>query len=452
MMLRTSVALLGCGVALLSAVSASRLGFWFALALGGLAALLSAVAVARLDKQSMARLRRAVQALGEGARAHTPQPGLQGRDEMARLAADIVEMGARLRARQRASALERERLVAVLNGMAEGVLVLDRDARTLLANQRLRQLFGVFREVEGRSALELLRRADIDQALARAMHEGDALQIEVRCDGPEPRVLEMHARRFPADGEPSGVVAVFHDVTELRRLEGVRRDFVANVSHELRTPLTAIRGFAETLRGGDISSAEQNRQLEIIQRHAERLSALIDELLEFSRIEARREALEAKPLNVATLLRSILRDLRPRFEASAMTQQIEAPEALFVLADRRALERVLLNLLDNALKYTGAGGAVRIGVRAQGEQVTIEVADTGIGIPADELSRVFERFYRSDRARALAPGGAGLGLAIVSHLLRDMDGEISVHSTLGKGATFRLHLPRARQAGVELRI
>jgi two-component system phosphate regulon sensor histidine kinase PhoR len=232
-------------------------------------------------------------------------------------------------------------------------------------------------------------------------------------------------------------------VTELRHLEQVRRDFVANVSHELRTPLTAIRGFAETLIGNDLSATEMRAQLEVILRNAERLENLIRDMRELSRIESRRVPLQPAEVDVVKITEAVLTDMEPRLKERPMEASLVDRDPVPAWADRRALEQVLSNLLDNAVKYTDPGGRITVEVEARAEVVAISVSDTGIGIPAEHRTRIFERFYRVDKARSRALGGTGLGLAIVKHLVQAMGGEIYVESDPGRGSTFRFTLPRA---------
>jgi len=327
--------------------------------------------------------------------------------------------------------------------MVEGVLVLDRAGRVILANPRLRELFGVWGAVEGRPALEVIRRADVETALAEAARTPDPVVRELSLGVDAERELEMHAVRFPASGTQLGTVAVFHDVTEIRRLEGIRRDFVANVSHELRTPLTAIRGFAETLRGSELSAEQRRQYLDVILRHADRLTALIEDLLELSRIEGGTRELAPEPLDAAALVRGLLQDLKPRLDARRLRAECRAEPAPQVWADRRALEQILLNLLDNAIKYSEPGGRIEIRILGSPAGVRIEVSDTGIGIPEADRARIFERFYRVDKARSRDLGGTGLGLAIVKHLVQAQDGELFVSSREGQGSTFTVRLPAA---------
>lgn len=368
---------------------------------------------------------------------------LRGPDPLAALARAIEEMGEQLRSRLREVSAEKERLQAMLQGMVEGVLVLDAEGKVVLANPPLSELLGAWGEVRGRRALELIRRTELAEALERAAHSEEPVVRELRLGVERDRQVQMHAVRVPAQGALLGTVAVFHDVTELRRLEGVRREFVANVSHELKTPLTAIQGFAETLHEGAVPEARRRHYLEVILRHAERLGALIDDLLELSRIEAGESPLELGDLPVAELAGDLLRDLEPRFEALRIQVRLETAGEGTARADRRALRQVLQNLLDNAAKYGGPDGEVVLRVREEPALVCIEVCDRGIGISERERGRIFERFYRADAARARDPGGTGLGLAIVKHLMQSMGGSVEVESQEGRGSTFRLRLPRA---------
>jgi two-component system, OmpR family, phosphate regulon sensor histidine kinase PhoR len=271
----------------------------------------------------------------------------------------------------------------------------------------------------------------------------EAVMRELQLSSGGGRHLEMHAVRFPSQGPLLGTVAVFHDVTEIHRLEGVRRDFVANVSHELRTPLTAIRGFAETLRNNEVPAEQRRQYLDVILRHGERLTALIEDLLELSRIEGGTRALALEPVDAAVLARGLLQDLKPRLDAGRLQGAVRAEPAPPVLADRRALEQVLLNLLDNAIKYSEPGGSIELAVSGSASGVRIDVSDTGIGIPESDRARVFERFYRVEKARSRDLGGTGLGLAIVKHLIQAQDGEVFVTAREGQGTTFTLRLPAA---------
>jgi two-component system phosphate regulon sensor histidine kinase PhoR len=367
-------------------------------------------------------------------------------DELGAIAGALDEMAEQLRRRLGQANDEQERLRAVLQGMVEGVLVLDRNGRVILANPRLRELFGVWGGVEGRSALEVIRRADVEAALTEAAGTLEPVVRELHLAAHGGRHLEMHAGRFPAHGPLLGTVAVFHDVSEIHRLEGIRRDFVANVSHELRTPLTAIRGFAETLRGSEVPPDQRRQYLDVILRHADRLTALIEDLLELSRIEGGTRELALEPTDVAALARGVMQDLKPRLDARRMRGEVRAEPAPRALADRRALEQVLLNLLDNAIKYSEPGGRIEVFVSGSPAGVRVDVSDAGIGIPEGDRARIFERFYRVEKARSRDLGGTGLGLSIVKHLVQAQDGEVFVASQEGQGSTFSVRLPAAPES------
>jgi two-component system phosphate regulon sensor histidine kinase PhoR len=397
-----------------------------------------ALAAARGIARGLERIRGSLGAALSGAAFERPLRSERG--ELGALARAVDAAAESLRANAARLAAERERLEAVFDGMIEGVLVLGSDGRVQLANARAREFFGAWGELSGRSALEATRRAEVADALERAAGSRQALSIELTLG--DERVLEMHARRFPEKGEPQGVVAVFHDISELRRLEGYRRDFVANVSHELRTPLTAIQGFIETLHEDSLEPELRRHYLDVITRNAERLRALIEDLLELSRIEGRTQPLALEPVDAAGVAGSLLRDMRPRFEARRLAVSASGAAPL-VLADRRALEQVLQNLLDNAVKYTEPGGRIELRLAASGGRVRIEVADDGIGIPESARARVFERFYRVDKARSRDLGGTGLGLAIVKHLVQAMDGDVFLDSREGEGTTVAVVLPAA---------
>ncbi|MDJ0787289.1 MAG: ATP-binding protein [Myxococcota bacterium] len=365
----------------------------------------------------------------------------RSRDELGDIARVMNRMAEELRDRIQDLTSEKEQLRAVLQGMVEGVLVVDRAGRLVLANPRLRELFGVWGEVAGRPALEVIRRTDIEQALEDAARRDEPVVLEVSAGENRERSLQMHAVRFPATGDHIGTVAVFHDVTELHKLERMRSEFVANVSHELKTPLTAIRGFAETLQAEGLEPEQRAQYLGIVLDHAGRLSTLIDDLLELSRIEGRNEPLALDVVDPRAVAESLLRNMAPRLKAREIEASLESSPELRVLADRRALEQVFENLLDNAAKYTDPGGRVRIRMSPDGDRVRIEISDTGIGIPEEDQTRVFERFYRVNKVRSRDLGGTGLGLAIVKHLVQAIEGEIFLDSREGKGTTFSILLP-----------
>jgi two-component system phosphate regulon sensor histidine kinase PhoR len=306
----------------------------------------------------------------------------------------------------------------------------------------VRELLGHTTEIEGRTPLEVLRNADLENALAQAASGNGPVFREIELAGRTRRVIGIRAA--PLRGQaPAGVVAVLGDLTELRRLEVVRRDFVANASHELRTPLTAVQGFAETLASGKVPQADRQRYLEIILQHSRRLGALVDDLLELSRIESGKLELLPSEVRLAAVVDRALESLNQLFEQRKISAKRGSLDPVSVRADARALEQVLVNLLENAGKYTEPGGRIEVRAEPVGDMVRVSVEDTGIGIPEAHLARIFERFYRVDKARSRALGGTGLGLSIVRHLVESMGGQVSVESTPGKGSVFHFTLRKA---------
>ena len=347
--------------------------------------------------------------------------------------------------------VEHERLQSILRSMVEGVLVTDLAGGVVLMNERARELFELPRESSGRRLIELVRDPQVAD-LTRELASGVPLASrDLTLAGGQ----TLHVNAAPlrdADGRPFGFVLVLHDVTELRRLEVVRRDFVANVSHELRTPLTAIKGYAETLLGppGD-DRPTARRFLSVIDRHAERLGRLIDDLLTLSDLELGRTPLRLAAVDLVPVIDDVLAIFAERMKLAelAVTTRVE-PGTPQVLADADRLQQVLINLVDNAMKYSPAGGRIAIsagpGDGAHADMVEITVEDTGTGIPAEDLPRLTERFFRVEKARSRALGGTGLGLAIVKHIVQAHDGALAIDSTLGRGTTVRVLLPSAAAA------
>ncbi len=412
-------------------------------AAGVLASLVLAYGVSWLTLRPLRELRGLTNALSAGDLDYRiPR---RFRDELGEISRAIRSLAEQLRERVAEATREQEQLRAVLDGMAEGVLVVDEHNEIVLANHRVAAFYGVRPPLQGRSVLAALRDAELDGLLAEAGHTDDPVSRTLELAHPAHRSLRVQATRFPAaPARRLGSVAVLHDVTELARLETMRRDFVANASHELRTPLAAIRGFAETLLG-DASLPEEKRRsyLEVIDRHAKRLGTLVDDLLELSRIESGQATLELQLVDVPAVAAGLLRDCEARLREKRLDAASQAKGPGGAWADPQAVWQILSNLLDNAIKYTEPGGKIRIRVEGDLRRVRVAVADTGAGIPERDLARIFERFYRVDRARSRALGGTGLGLAIVKHLVQGQGGEITVESELGRGSTFSFTLPSA---------
>ncbi|WP_438020119.1 ATP-binding protein [Sorangium sp. So ce315] len=406
------------------------------------------------------RLTRFARAMSEGDLS-TRAP-LRGSGELRQLAHALNHLTSELSRAIAEVRTERDLLAGILDGMSEGVLVLDRDGRILLANRALRAMAALGEDVLGRSVIEATRNARLTEAIQLAGKRAEPVDVEVELGRTLPRrlLVRVSRRKTPArigrdardahgadhDGasaEP-GLIAVFHDVTDLRRLETIRTDFVANVSHELRTPVTAISTAAETLQLGALKDPQEAAEfVDVIDRHAKRLRHLVDDLLDLSKIEARSLRLSLADLDVAPAIEHVTRLLGDSARRRRITVTVDAAALPPARCDRRALEQVLMNLLDNAIKYAGEGAHVTVKARSVDQQVTIAVADDGPGIPPHHLGRIFERFYRVDAGRSRDLGGTGLGLAIVKHLVELMNGSIEVESAIGRGTRFTVRLARA---------
>ena len=348
---------------------------------------------------------------------------------------------------------DRQQLRVVLGGMAEGVVAIDARRRLLFANASADALFGLDAGSVGRFLPELIRSTQIHAAIEATLGPAGSYRGEANLSGREPtikappRTLAVHGTALP--GTPSaGGILVFHDVSELRRLERMRQDFVANASHELKTPLASIKAYTETLIDGAIDDEEVNvRFLHRIEEQADRLDRLIQDLLSLARIESGEGIFVHGPLAAGPVVRKCVESARARAEAKGLALELDPGplgDDAVVLADEEALRQILDNLLDNAIKYTPGGGWVRLACGLEPGAISVEVADSGIGIPRDDLPRIFERFYRVDKARSRELGGTGLGLSIVKHLVQSIGGQVTVASRVGEGTTFRLGLPRDR--------
>jgi two-component system phosphate regulon sensor histidine kinase PhoR len=373
-----------------------------------------------------------------------------GHDEIGKLARAFNHMSERLDAQFTQLAEDREQLRMILGGMVEGVVALDAEQHILFANERAEQLLGFQREARaGRKLWEVVRQRALHDLVQRALTGPEPCKEEVNWNGPTVKSLTVHAARLP--GTPlRGAVLVLHDTSELRRLERVRQEFVANVSHELKTPLSVIKACVETLLEGAIEDeAHRGRFLERIADRADRLEALILDLLSLARIEAGTEIFAFTSVPLKPTVEAGLERHRARADAKKLTLEPVPPASLEpddlnAWADEEAVNEILDNLVDNALKYTPEGGRIRVGWRAENDrEVCLEVEDTGIGIPEQDLPRIFERFYRVDKARSRELGGTGLGLSIVKHLVQALHGSVHAASQTGQGTRFTVRLPRA---------
>jgi two-component system phosphate regulon sensor histidine kinase PhoR len=339
-------------------------------------------------------------------------------------------------------------LDATMDSMREGVLVIDQEMRIVSINRTAREHFAqTGGDLRGSRLTELIRNSQIHAAFRAALEEGRRDEVKVWIQSAEERRafdLRVAPLRFESRGQTRGAIGVFFDITQLERLERVRQEFLSNVSHELRTPLTAIIAFVETLEEGALDDSENNRHfLSVIRRNAERMHSLIDDILELSAIEAGTVTVEPVVLPLRRIIEDVMLALGARASARRVTLHNEVGADVQVYADAGRLEQMMTNLVDNAIKFNREGGRVLVRHESTTKRDRISVTDTGDGISAEHIARIFERFYRIDRARDRALGGTGLGLAIVKHLARAHGGEATVHSTPGSGATFTIEIPKA---------
>jgi two-component system phosphate regulon sensor histidine kinase PhoR len=397
-------------------------------------------------------------------------------DEIGIVENELQKMVSRFHEEVGALQSEEKKLEAVLQSMAEGVIVIDRTGAVILCNRAAQDLFGLSPSQDWRGKpLQTFSRHPVLQQLLQEVasrHSGDEpVTREIESDGRVPRHLSASAMPVYGEGKTvSGYVLVFHDLTQLKRLEAIRSDFVANVSHELRTPLTAIKGYAETLLNGALKDPETAaRFLTIIDRHSERLSRLIDDLLTLSNLELGKTELRREPVMFPELADEVFEVVREKADRGGV-QLVSAVAANLptLLADSDRLHQVLLNLIDNAIKYTPPNGTVTVSARIaispkskvqssdgvetevelQGAWLEVAIADTGCGIPEAEIPRLTQRFYRVDKARSRELGGTGLGLAIVKHIVQGHGGFLHIESQLNHGTTVRLFLPVPESANL----
>ncbi|MGH7358190.1 MAG: two-component system histidine kinase PnpS [Candidatus Rokuibacteriota bacterium] len=404
--------------------------------------------VSRRVTRPVREMEGAARRMAEGDFAQTVP--VSGNDEIAALGVALNRMAVALREKIERLADEEAKVRTILDGMIEGVVALDDRGRILLLNPGARSLFGVTDPGEGRSFLEVIRQKGLLDLVDEVRQSGGPARHELELGPPVNRVVAARGAPLGLGPGAVGVLLVLHDVTELRRLERVRSEFVANVSHELRTPLTCIKGYLETLLDGALDDrAHARRFLEVAGTHAERLDRLIDDLLELSNIESGRVTLAPMRLDLGDVVTGVAAMFERQASQKGLAIERAVTAGLAVRADRDRLVQVLVNLLDNAVKFTPDGGKVRVeaGPALDG-RVAVRVSDTGIGIPSTDLPRITERFYRVDRTRSRDVGGTGLGLAIVKHLVQAHGGELRIESELGHGTTVSFTLPGVQEAAV----
>ena len=425
-------------------VTRIRTQFWV---IGGIVALLAlgvTFVISRQYGRKMDKLKQGAARLAEGELAH--RLAIPDSEELAGLAESLNRMAAQLESRLQTVVSQRNQLEAVLSSMIEGVIAVSRDERIISVNQAAARWFDIDPEkARGCSIPEAIRNLAIQKFVTRSLESRTPLEDDIAVYRNGERILNIKsAPLFDVAPEPIGMLIVFSDVTQLRRLEDMRRDFVANVSHEIKTPLTAIKGYVETLHQNTVATPEEaERFLGIISKHVDRLNTIIEDLLMLSRIENEGESGEVK--RERTRLRDIFQNAvqicRPRADEKRIQIELGGDEGLVAMVDPVLLEQAVVNLLDNAVKYSDPEKAVQIMARTIDHEIQVCVQDHGIGIEKKHLLRLFERFYRVDKARSRALGGTGLGLAIVKHIAQAHGGQVTVESRLGEGSLFTIHLP-----------
>lgn len=372
---------------------------------------------------------------------------------------DLYQLETRLREIGQQRATEDFSLRAILSSMVEGVVILDRRLQIRLTNQRLQDMFLLPRAPLERTPMEVFRNHFLQQVIEQTLQSGAPQSAELQVEVREAdlyvtkhfQVTSVGLRPKPED-ELAGVLLVFHDISQLRSLEAIRKEFVANVSHELRTPLSILSGYLETLLDEEVDRETARHFMETMYRHAKRLNALLEDLLLLSQLEARRLPLQPAAVMAQECFERVLDRFEPVITETAAAVTVLAPAGLSFTTDTLRLEQALSNLVDNALKHCGNTGLqLTLSAETDGEDVVLRVVDNGPGIPLRDQRHIFERFYRVYKDRSRDAGGTGLGLAIVKHTIQALGGSVSVASSPGKGATFTVRLPRAAKPEAGLR-
>ena len=422
---------------------------WSVISILVTAAAVTLVAVLISRRQSRERTRRLRALIDVAGSVLTPTPSGQAPpgtgDEIDTLSRTLRTVAGEVRDVIDGLKIEASQRDAILSSMGEGVLVVDNQLRVIFSNEAILRAVGIRRPIGDRvPLLELVRDSEVLTMLSGVVRTGTASKRLLRVGAASGRSFEIHAAPLESGAE-RGAIAIFHDITGLERLEQVRKDFVANVSHEMRTPLASIIAYSDTLLEGALEEQQVNRKfVDVIRSNAIRLTNIADDLLMLSDLESGATPGEAARIAVHDVLDSVIKTVEPEAGAKNVTIFGSEPQELFVLGHRFRLEQALLNLFANAVKFNRPGGEVRAQLLQDGDgSVRIVVSDTGIGIPSEDLPRIFERFYRVDKGRSREVGGTGLGLSIVKHVVEGMNGKIDVESHLGKGSTFTVTLPAA---------
>lgn len=419
------------------------------IALGGLfIALLAAIIslfVARRISEPLEEMKKSADRFAEGDLAHRlPVPDTK---EMEALGEAMNQMAAQLDSRIKSAIRRKNELETVLSSMLEGVIAVDMDERIISVNQVAAMIFnGKPEKFKGQSIQEAIRVSELQRFVKKALLSVESIEDDIVLDHNEERVLNMHSSSLQDAGKKrAGILVVINDVTKLRRLENVRRDFVANVSHEIKTPLTAIKGFVETLHDGTVEKPEDiERFFEIIIKHINRLDAIVEDLLTLSKIEQEdtgEKEIKFETGSIKDVLETAIQVCQAKADKKNIHIDLSCDKEITARIDPALLDQAMVNILDNAIKYSEKESAVYVECSSMEKEIIISIKDQGIGITKKHLPRLFERFYRVDKARSRELGGTGLGLAIAKHIVQTHGGRISVESTPGKGSAFTIHLP-----------
>jgi two-component system phosphate regulon sensor histidine kinase PhoR len=360
---------------------------------------------------------------------------INSQDEIGQLANTFNNMADRLQYTVKDSLEKQNKLEAILKSMDSGVIAVDRGHRVIMVNPYAQKIFGIKKDIIGRNLMESIRDYELEEVF-----KNNEESKEIIILWPKKRVLKIKTADVMSDKEHIGTVAVVQDITDIRKLENMRSQFVANVSHELKTPLTSIKGFAETLRYVE-NQETREKFLTIIDDETDRLTRLISDILTLSDIEQHKEFKQKEDIDVISSINDVYNLMKNTADKKNISLQLETKDNPVIYGEKDKFKQMLINLIDNAIKYSEQGDYVFIGTKIIEDKCLITVEDTGVGIPKEHIPRLFERFYRVDKARSRARGGTGLGLAIVKHIVLNFSGEIFVESELGKGTKFIVKIP-----------
>ena len=413
---------------------------WWTLGIALLLVVAAAFVLQRLYLRPWRELEHLLTRIGRG--EQPPTFLLGGTAQTRRVGVALEQLLLRQRELDRQVSKDAAEVRAVFAALTDGLLVVDSTQRILICNPAFEKLYGQSRIATGTALLEIVRDSDVIEPIRAALDQARARVAEVTAPDRK-KQLQLTAVPITQNGEASGVVAVFHDISRLKQADEIRRDFVANVSHELRTPLSIFHGNLETLlEPGDLDEDETRHIYEVMKRHSDRLNLLVNDLLSLARLESKEANLQLAEIKLRDFLEGVTRDWTKRLAGKNLRLELEVPDNFPTLrVDERRLEEVVHNLLDNAVKYSHQNGRILLQAGAPDQEVVLSVRDEGIGIAANDLPRIFERFYRADRARSREVGGTGLGLSIVKHIAQLHGGRVEAESVVGQGTTIRVILP-----------